>query len=186
MSFPCDLCRTVSKSELGLRIHWGKRHAARPDAERERVLQLAREQNLSYTVELRRDYTVTTPEPKSAPEWSDFGYLVANNFDKLAARRILLSEQRDAISRELDQLNLELGVMLATASVQTVRFGFHRLQLRYGHVGGKLSKTRLLELGVTPDQIQQATSPREQGNPYVLVAKIGDSDDDTGSDPIPG
>jgi len=131
---------------------------------------------------------VTTPEePKDTPDWDSYPHLIANNFDRLAARRILLSEQRDAIDRELDELNLQLGVMLATADVQIVRFGFHRLQLRYSSVGGRLSKERLLELGVTPDQIAQATSPRASGNPYVRVEKLtGASNDRSSSDSIPG
>jgi hypothetical protein len=111
-----------------------------------------------------------------APEWSESQYLVQNDFEKLAARRIELKYQQDAIESELAELNLEIGAMLATADVKSVKFGFHRITLGYSGKGGRLSKERLVELGVPVKTIEAATTPREPGAPYVSVTEMKGAD----------
>ena len=117
------------------------------------------------------------PKEPPSPAWSTSPYLVDNEFDKLAARRIELKEQKDAIEREIAELDPQLGALIATADMKSVRFGYYRFTLGYGSSGGRLSKERLLELGVTPEQLAQATSPKIIGNSYVRVTPITGPED---------
>ena len=106
------------------------------------------------------------------PDWSESQYLHDNYFDRLAARRIYLKKRSDAIARELVDLNLELGAMLATANLHSVTYDNYRLTLSHAMKGGRLSRERLLELGVTAEQLEKATSPRVPGDAFVTVTTI--------------
>lgn len=112
------------------------------------------------------------PPHEPVPEWDTSDYLVRNAFERLAARRCELKEARDAVDKEIRELNLEIGAMLATAKLSSVRFGHYRLTLGFTWRGGQISKARLLEAGVTADQIERATSAREPGEAYVSVTGI--------------
>lgn len=106
------------------------------------------------------------------PDWTTSEYLVENEFEKFAARRVELKEQRDAIDRELEELDPQVGAMIATTGLSSVRFGYHRFTLGYSTSGGKISKERLLEAGVTPEQLERATSPKVMGGAFVRVTAI--------------
>ena len=111
------------------------------------------------------------------PEWTTSTFLVANDFERIAAKRIELKLRRDEIDHEIAELNLEIGAMLATANVKSVRFGFHRLTLSHATKGGKLSREKLLEAGVTIEQLERATSLKEIGDPFVSVTEISEGSD---------
>lgn len=112
-----------------------------------------------------------TPTPP-APDWEESAYLRGNDFDRLAERRVELKLQLDAIEQELSELNLEIGAMLATADTTSVKYGSYRITLGYSSKGGKISKERLLEAGVTEAQILKATSAKELGAPYITVTSL--------------
>lgn len=126
----------------------------------------------------------TPPSPPSwkvkkppTPEWTESQYLVDNDFQTLAARRAELKELRDQIDKEIDELDPQIGAMIATADMKSVRFGYHRFTLGYSSHGGRLSKEKLLEAGVTPEQIERATTPKTIGNAYVRVTAIDAPED---------
>lgn len=112
-------------------------------------------------------------EPKEVPDWTTSDYLIENDFAVHAARRIELKATRAAVDEEIDDLNAQLAALLKTARMSSVRFGAHRLQLGQGWRGGKLSKARLLELGVSAAQIAAATSEKEPGDPFISIHEIG-------------
>lgn len=110
------------------------------------------------------------------PEWTVSSYLVENDFDRLAARRIELKHLQDAAEIEIKQLDLEVGAMLATSGYKSVKFGYHRLTLGQSTAGGRLSKELLLEAGVTPEQLAKGTTPRAPGTEYVSVTELKGAD----------
>jgi hypothetical protein len=111
-------------------------------------------------------------EAPPTPEWTEFDYLQANDFDEVVERRIALGISRHHIEAEISKLDLELGVMLATADTKSVRYGEHRISLAHSTVGGKLSRERLVELGVSKDIIEAATSEKKPGNNYIRVTDV--------------
>lgn len=117
------------------------------------------------------------PKEPPTPDWTTNEYLVQNDFDALAARRIELKDKRDAIDEELEELDPQLGAMIATTGLNSVRFGYHRFTLSYRTKGGTISKERLLEAGVTPEQLERATSPKTIGGAYVRVTAIKGPED---------
>jgi|SRR5215475_4207449 len=124
--------------------------------------------------------SVTTPEDVESagvPDWGDSEYLVMNDFQDLASRRIELKLERDHIDRQIEALNQELAGMLTTAEMKSVRFGIHRLTLRYSVSGGYLSKEKLLESGVTAQQIARATSAKVRGKAYISVNEVKGAED---------
>lgn len=122
------------------------------------------------TKEQRMETTDRPMEP--VPAWDSSDYLIVNDFDRLAGRRIELKELRDRIDREISGLNDELGAMLATARMSSVRFGDYRLTLGFSWRGGRLSKTRLLEMGVSSEVLEAATTPKEPGESYISVTPM--------------
>lgn len=122
--------------------------------------------------------TSNMPTPPPSPEWHEFEYLALNDFQKLAERRVVLKQLVDEAEAEIKDLNLDIGAMLQTAGAQTVRYGQHRITLGQSSKGGRLSKERLLELGVPVDTIERATSPKEPGTFYVSVTDITKGDQD--------
>ena len=125
---------------------------------------------------------MTTPpswQPKElpTPDWTTSPYLVDNNFETLAARRAELKELKDQIEAEIQELDPQIGAMIATADLKSVRFGYHRFTLGYSTQGGRLSKERLLEVGVTVEQIERATTPKTIGSAYVRVTAINAPED---------
>src|SRR5215831_6987215 len=117
------------------------------------------------------------PKEPPTPEWSTNAYLVENDFQKLAARRAELKELKDQIEAEIKELDPQIGAMMATAELKSVRFGYHRFTLGYARKGGQLTKTRLLEAGVTPEQIERGTTPLTIGSAYVRVMAINAPED---------
>lgn len=111
------------------------------------------------------------------PDWTTSRYLVDNGFDELAARRAALKELADQVKREIEELDPQIGAMLATADLKSVRFGYHRFTLGYSTSGGRLSKERLLEVGVTAEQIERATTAKTIGASFVRVTSITGPED---------
>lgn len=110
-------------------------------------------------------------------DWTDSEYLVVNNFADLAARRIEAKHKLDRIEKEVMTLNLELAAMLKTADAKTVRFGQHRLTVGHSTTGGKLDRTKLLDQGVTAEQLARATTPKKQGRAYITVTQLKGPED---------
>lgn len=102
-------------------------------------------------------------------EWTESQYLIDNDFETLAAERVRLKEEREALDARIYELNLEIGAMLATARVKSVAIGEHRFTLSYATTGGQLSRERLLEAGVTADQLARGTMPKTVGKPYIRI-----------------
>jgi hypothetical protein len=115
--------------------------------------------------------------PEITPNWDSSPYLVENGFEQLAERRISLKNAHDEIEKKIHELNDELGGMLATANMRSVRFRFHRLTLSHSMKGGKISKESLLLAGVSEEQLKAATSKREVGDPFVSVTEISEGSD---------
>lgn len=104
-------------------------------------------------------------------------YLIQNEFERLANRRIELKHQMDIIEIERKELDLEIGTMMRVANLgPSVRFGQHRLTRGESTKGGKLDKSRLLELGVTVETLEKATTQKERGSVFVSVTEIRGSD----------
>lgn len=129
---------------------------------------------------------MTTPKGKPpswqaqeppTPDWTTSEYLKENEFDVLAARRVELKEARDAIDKELLELDPQLGALIATTGLKSVRFGLYRFTLGYSTKGGSLSKERLLEAGVTEQQLERGTTPKTMGSAYVRVTPIKGPED---------
>lgn len=117
-------------------------------------------------------------EAPPTPDWMESNYLIDNEFDKLAERRLHLHAVKQELESEVSELDLQIGAMLATADCKSVRYGEHRITLGHSTVGGKLSKERLIEVGVTPAQIEAATSPKKPGNNYIRITDINQRGDD--------
>ena len=117
------------------------------------------------------------PKEPPTPDWSTSPYLIDNNFQALAARRAELADLKHSIDGEIAELDPQIGAMLATADLKSVRFGYHRFTLGYANAGGRLSKERLLEAGVTVEQLQKATTPKTIGSAYVRVTTIDAPED---------
>ncbi len=117
----------------------------------------------------------TTPQ-SPVPNWTESDYLIQNEFERLANRRIELKHQMDIIEIERKELDLEIGGMMRVAGTQSVRFGMHRLTRAESTKGGKLDRGRLLELGVKVETIERATTPKERGTVYITVSEIRGSD----------
>ena len=105
-------------------------------------------------------------------DWMNSDYLIENGFDALAAERIALKRERDDIDVRIKELNLELGAMIATAALKSVRFEGFRLSLGYSASGGQLSREKLLEAGVTAEQLERGTTERKIGEPYLRVTEL--------------
>lgn len=106
-----------------------------------------------------------------APEWSESEYLIQNDFETLAARRVILKLELEQIETEIRDLSLEMGAMLATADLSSVKFGNFRITLAHSMKGGKLSRERLIELGVPVKTLEAATTPREPGTSFLTVTE---------------
>jgi len=122
-------------------------------------------------------YKKQLESPETTPDWNTSAYLVENGFEQLAEHRISLKNAHDEIEKKIHELNDELGGMLATANMRSVRFRFHRLTLSHSMKGGKISRQSLLEAGVTVEQLEKATSKREVGDPFVSVTEISEGSD---------
>jgi hypothetical protein len=122
-------------------------------------------------------YKKQPESPETTPDWTSSPYLVENDFDRLAERRIALKKMHDETEKQIKELNDELGGLLATANMRSVRFRFHRLTLSHSMKGGKISRQSLLEAGVSVEQIEKATSKREVGDPFVSVTEISEGSD---------
>jgi hypothetical protein len=114
----------------------------------------------------------TATDDAPVPEWWSIDYLVDNGFERLAKRRCALKQLRDRLDKEIDELNPEIGALLATAKLTSVTYGRFRLALGHSYKGGRLIKSRLLELGVTPETIAAATTPKEVGESYITVTDL--------------
>lgn len=115
--------------------------------------------------------------PPPTPEWSESEYLIQNQFEQFAQRRVELKMIKDELEKELKDLDLQLSAMLATADMKSVRYGMHRLTLSYSTKGGKLDKTKLLENGVTVAQLEASITPKEPGASYMTVTEIKGAED---------
>src|SRR5262245_44470782 len=114
--------------------------------------------------------------PPPTPEWSEYDYLIENNFAELAERRIQLKYAIEDASKEIVEMDLQLGVMLATINAKSVRIGEHRITLGHSTIGGKLSRERLVELGVSKELLEAATSERKPGNNYIRITDVKGDD----------
>lgn len=90
------------------------------------------------------------------PFSDNYTYLVDNDFDDKVSQRHNISSKIKELDATLKQLNAEIGTMLTVAGVKKVLSD----DLVVSMVDSKsvsLSKTKLLELGVSPDTIASAT-----------------------------
>lgn len=126
---------------------------------------------------LRQDGDLPDGAEEPVRDWTDSEYLIVNNFADLAARRIELKHKQDHLQKEIEGLNLEIGAMLQTADIRSVRFGHHRLALGQSTTGGRLDKGKLLEQGVTAEQLARATSPKRLGKLFITVTQLKGPED---------
>ena len=100
-------------------------------------------------------------------------YLDSNNFDGLLDLRIRLKRQEDAIRENLAVLNLELMAMMKTAEIQTAEVEFNEevylISMVDSMTGERIDKKALLEYGVDPVIIQQATVSSKPRKPFLNV-----------------
>jgi len=106
------------------------------------------------------------------PDWTASDYLRDSKFEHLATRRVALRQWQLKIEGELKTLNMEMAALLAAADLQSVRYTSFRFTLGHAMKGGKLSKELLLEAGVTVEQLERGTTPRELGDPYVSITEL--------------
>jgi len=108
-------------------------------------------------------------QPKTA-DYSDFIYLLENDFDEMVELRSNLSAKVKEMTTQLKQLNVELATMLTVAGADKVGCEGYTVSLCEGRIIKKLNKLRLLELGVTAHIIEEATD-ESRGSPYIRVNK---------------
>ena len=101
-------------------------------------------------------------------DYSEYTYLVENDFDTLATQRFNLAAKQKEIKGQLDRINIEMATMLTVAGVQKVGVEGLTVSLVEGRITKKLDKLKLLELGVTAYIIDEATT-QSKGNPYIRV-----------------
>lgn len=101
---------------------------------------------------------------------SNYTYLEDNDFDDKVRQRFNVSAKIKELDLTLKELNAEIGTMLTVAGVDKVMSD----DLTVSMVAGKsshLSKTRLLELGVSPDTIASATKETRYSSLRVTQRK---------------
>lgn len=104
------------------------------------------------------------------PFSENYTYLTDNEFDDKVRQRFNISAKIKELDSTLKQLNAEIGTMLTVAGVDKVVSD----DLTVSMVAGKsvrLSKTKLLELGVSPDTIANATEETKYTSVRIIQAK---------------
>lgn len=89
------------------------------------------------------------------PYYENYTYLRDNDFNDKVHQRHNISTKMKEMKAMLDHINAEIGTMMTVAGTEKVAVD----GLTVSMVAGKsshLSKTRLLELGVSPDTIASA------------------------------
>lgn len=100
----------------------------------------------------------------------NYTYLSDNDFDDKVRQRFNVSSKIKELDNTLKQLNAEIGTMLTVAGVDKVLSD----DLTVSMVAGKsshLSKTKLLELGVSPDTIASATKETRYSSLRIVQSK---------------
>ncbi len=104
------------------------------------------------------------------PFSDNYTYLADNDFDDKVRQRFNITARIKELSGTLTQLNAEIGTMLTVAGVDKVMSD----DLTVSMVAGRstsLSKTRLLELGVSPDTIANATKETKYSSLRIVESK---------------
>ncbi len=104
------------------------------------------------------------------PFSENYTYLTDNDFDDKVRQRWNISAKIKELDVALKQLNAEIGTMLTVAGVEKVASD----DLTVSMVAGRsthLSKTKLLELGVSPDTIANATQETKYSSLRIVQSK---------------
>ena len=100
----------------------------------------------------------------------NYTYLTDNDFDDKVQQRFGVTAKIKELDSILKQLNAEIGTMMTVAGVDKVVSD----DLTVSMVAGKsshLSKTKLLELGVSPDTISSATKETKYSSLRITQRK---------------
>jgi len=114
----------------------------------------------------RRREKMAEPIPFS----ENFTYLADNDFDDKVRQRFNISAKIKQLEATRAELNAEIGTMLTVAGVEKVASD----DLTVSMVAGRsthLSKTKLLELGVSLDTISNATQETKYSSLRIVQSK---------------
>jgi len=100
------------------------------------------------------------------PKVPDYGNFFGAEFAKGARRRQFVKHLIDKLTEEKKELDATIGGLMEVNDLKSVMVGDNTVTLCQG-TSTHLSKTRLMELGVLADVIEQAT--KRTHYPYVQI-----------------
>lgn len=106
------------------------------------------------------------------PWWTEFDYLVQNDFEYLVSRRIEIKR----LQEELEGLNMEMVAFLDSAGVKSVLAGDEQGTYLITRTGGgaslRLSEEMLRHHGVADWIIKRSKVPTNPSRPSISVTKM--------------
>ena len=100
--------------------------------------------------------TRTTPLPEGLSEYTEYDELRRSDLPVLVSRRVSAKAKLALLEKEIEETDTEIGVLLEMAGVASVACWDQRVTLVPGGVTKRLSKTLLLQNGVTADIIERS------------------------------
>lgn len=108
----------------------------------------------------------------------------AESFEEVLLRRQKAKDQMNKLKVTIAECDMQLGTTLDLAEVKSVSCREYVVSRREASAPRKkINPTKLIELGVSPVTIMQATEVGSPGRLGIVVRKVGESEEE---DPIDG
>lgn len=100
------------------------------------------------------------------PSWEKFEDLAEFDFDAACAKRYELKKLISQAEAEIKQLDETIGAALTAVGVKSVEWKGRQVTQADGRSASRIIPAKLLENGVTAEQIEASTEP---GKPYTYI-----------------